>query len=113
MGEQRSSRRAGGRQQNAAASENLAAAGKEPCKDCGVKARHGRFARCRSCLVKVGAKTCSRCGRLFMPDPKSAALRGKHAPKRRCAACTRKPRSPGKSVYVIGQAGAPGLGRRA
>ena len=80
------------------------AAPKSKCSKCGKRARYGRFAMCRNCLVLDGAIVCSLCGRIFRPTGREG-----RKTRSKCPTCRR---SKGKEVYVVGQAGSPGLGKR-
>lgn len=73
------------------------------CARCGQRAPQGRYWMCADCLLKTGAKRCARCKKAFKPEE------GYEAKKPKCRSCRKKGRG---SVWVVGSAGSPGLGKR-
>lgn len=76
------------------------------CSTCKKNARYERYSVCAKCLVRDGGKVCRICGRLLRPEPEHMHKKPK------CKTC-RHGNWRGKDVYVVAQAGSPGLGKRA
>jgi methionyl-tRNA synthetase len=56
--------------------------------------------KCIECALEVGYKQCFRCKRVFNPVRKNQRTCGKCVPKK------------GKSVWIVGSAGLPSLGKK-
>lgn len=78
------------------------------CRDCAASGTRGRFdGYCGLCALRHGFASCGKCHVPFRPK---GALRGKPG-KMRCPKCAGRKRR--GSVWSVGQAGSPGLGRGA
>lgn len=75
----------------------------DKCTRCGKKSPLGRYWMCSDCLLKSGATKCGKCNKAFKPEAGYVARRP------RCRSCRKRA---GGSVWIVGSAGSPGLGKR-